>query len=392
MKNKTLLVIIPDYITEIIKKGEYPDRYYNPGELFDEVHILMTNDDRPDPAALQRTVGSARLFLHNLPFGRLGFFWSLGLRPWLLKWWAKPAVELARQIQPALIRCHANYLNAFVAMQIKRELGIPYLVSLHINFDEDVRKQSQGLKSKLYYAAMKPIAAQTLLHADKVLPVYQPIIPYLKKIGVERYEVAYNVVNPAFLRKKEDYRLHHPVRLISVGRHFQFKNPENIIRALRRLPEAELTLVGDGPYQSCLQNLAVECGVAERTIFRPSIPNDELCASLADYDIFVVHTEHWEISKAALEAFLVGMPVVINRRLGEPVPELKDDFLTFVENTEESYYAALKKMMEDDALRERLGRAAYAHAQKHWAPAVTEANYARIYREHALGGAEREQG
>jgi hypothetical protein len=63
----TLLVIVPDRISEILTKGEYPPRYYNPGELFDEVHILMTNDDTPDIFTLKRTVGRARLFIHNLP-------------------------------------------------------------------------------------------------------------------------------------------------------------------------------------------------------------------------------------------------------------------------------------------------------------------------------------
>ena len=62
-----LLVCVPDRITDILVKGEYQPNYYNPGELFDEVHILMTNDDHPGLGALQRTVGRARLFTHNWP-------------------------------------------------------------------------------------------------------------------------------------------------------------------------------------------------------------------------------------------------------------------------------------------------------------------------------------
>lgn len=43
---ETLLVIISDRLSHIIKKGELIDRYYNPGDLFKHVHILMTNSDR----------------------------------------------------------------------------------------------------------------------------------------------------------------------------------------------------------------------------------------------------------------------------------------------------------------------------------------------------------
>lgn len=56
-----LMVMVPDRITDILVKGEYQPNYYNPGELFDDVHLLTTTDDRPDLTLLQRTVGRARL-------------------------------------------------------------------------------------------------------------------------------------------------------------------------------------------------------------------------------------------------------------------------------------------------------------------------------------------
>ena len=69
----TLLVIIPDALSGLVNKGEITPRYYNPGNLFDEVHILMTNDDQVKPEDMQRTVGEARLYLHNLPEDRKQF-------------------------------------------------------------------------------------------------------------------------------------------------------------------------------------------------------------------------------------------------------------------------------------------------------------------------------
>jgi hypothetical protein len=64
---KRLLVIVPDRLSDIAGKGEVQPAYYNPGELFDEVHILMTNDDRPPIEPLQYMVGRAKLFVHNSP-------------------------------------------------------------------------------------------------------------------------------------------------------------------------------------------------------------------------------------------------------------------------------------------------------------------------------------
>src|SRR5262245_5039355 len=61
-----LLVIVPDRVSEWLSKGEVISRYFNPGELFREVHILMINDDRPDVTLMQKLVGEAVLHLHNL--------------------------------------------------------------------------------------------------------------------------------------------------------------------------------------------------------------------------------------------------------------------------------------------------------------------------------------
>jgi len=375
-----LMLIVPDRISDLVRKGEITERYYNPGNLFNEVHIVMTNDDAPDPAAVQKMVGDARLFLHNLPDSRKVFVPTLGWRPWLLGSWVRKALSLAQTVRPKLIRCHGALLNAFAAAAIKKKFGIPYVVSMHINPDEDVRGRASGWIKRIVTWAQQDIERVGLLNADLVMPVYRPIVPYLRRLGVTRYDVCYNSLNPTYLRKKDDYRLHEPVRVISVGRQFAEKNPDKLIKAVAQLPNVRLTLVGDGLYHARLRHVAEQCNCGDRVEFIPSLPNDALCQELPEFDIFATHSEYWEISKSVLEPLLTGLPVVINRRRGEPVPELTDDICLLVENTTESYRQALERLIADNAYRERLGRTAYAHAQAHWSPAVTEAKFVAIYR------------
>jgi glycosyltransferase involved in cell wall biosynthesis len=66
--------------------------------------------------------------------------------------------------------------------------------------------------------------------------------------------------------------------------------------------------------------------------------------------------------------------------MGEPVPELEDDFVRMVENSEEAYFQALNQLLTDHEERAALGRRALAHARANWDPAITEARYAGIYR------------
>lgn len=386
-----LLVIIPDRLSDILAKGEIQPNYYNPGEIFDEVHILMTNDDRPDPAILKRMVGRARVETHNLPENP-----TLIAQNWQRWWkkplrdWAAPGVELARRVNPHLIRLHGADWNGYLASRIKRALNLPYVMSLHINPDVNpvrrfVRPPFTPDQAQ-HNAFFDYIEGEGLRSADLVMPVYKPIVPYLKRHGVARFEVCYNVLNGVHLRKKESYRRGDRFRMICVGRLNPDKNPGNILRSMAEIPDAELTVVGDGPLRPDLEVLADRLGLTGRIEFRPSVDNDELCAMLPGFDLFVVHTEYWELNKSVLEALLTGLPVVINRRLGPAVPELEGvDFVHFVDNSAEAYAQALNWLMNDQAARETLGRRAFAHAQSNWAPAVTEAKVAEIYRRTMRG-------
>jgi glycosyltransferase involved in cell wall biosynthesis len=381
-----LLVIVPDRITDILIKGEYQPNYYNPGELFPEVHLLTITDDRPDMAALQRTVGRAKLHLHNLPDdgslvgGQWKRWWKKPLRDW-----ARPGVQLARSIRPQLIRCHGADWNTYLASQIKERIGIPYVVSLHINADVNPPRRHLGdaltPAQRAHNEFYEFIEATGLRGADLVMPVYKSILPYLHRLGVERVQVCYNVLNGAHLRTKTDYALHGPLKVLYVGRLVNEKNPKHIIDAVARIPGATLTIVGDGTIRADLEAQVAALAVGDRVRFEPALPNDVLCARLPEFDVFAIHTEYWELSKSLLEALLTGLPVIINRRIGDQVPELvESDIVRFVDNTAGSYFDALSALAASREKREALGRRAFAHAQANWSPATTEAAVVDVYR------------
>jgi glycosyltransferase involved in cell wall biosynthesis len=384
--SRRILVLVPDRVSDIVAKGEYQPDYYNPGRLFDEVHLLMTTDDSPSAQVMQRTVGDARLVFHTLP-ERPDLIAQNWRRWWHkpLRDWAAPGVDLARRIDPHLIRCHGADWNAYLASRIKKKLGIPYVVSLHINPDVNpVRRFVRPPftpEQVAHNAFFEYIERTGLQGADLAMPVYKPIMPYLERMGAPRVEVCYNVLNSLHLERKTDYGRGPAFRIICVGRLIPEKCPDNIIRAVARIPDAELTIVGDGPSRPELEALAEHCGVAGRVIFRPSVDNDDLCRMLPGFDLFAVHTEYWEINKSVLEALLTGLPIVINRRTGPPVPEfIENDIVHFVDNTESAYHEALSKFATDQTARETLGQRALACARRLWDPKVTTAKYVDVYR------------
>jgi glycosyltransferase involved in cell wall biosynthesis len=374
---RRLLVIIPDRLTVLVNKGEVTARYYNPGELFDEVHLLLTNDDRPDPATVQKTIGRARLFLHNLPAGHELFFRTLGWQPWLLRGWLQRGLDLAREIRPDLVRTHNNFIEGYLARAIKRELRVPFVTSLHGVWDRD---ELDTLPRHLRSAFRRKLECASLEAADAVIAVYKPIVRYAQEHGARNVHLIYNIVAGWDIAAKTDYAPHTPPRLITINRQRKEKDPSNIIRAIRDI-DCEYTLIGDGPYHDQLRALAQAEGCGDKVKFIKAMPNDQLCALLQSCDMMLSHCDYWGISKTLIEGALAGLPIIVNEHPLEPIPDYDGGWLTLCNNTVEGYRTAIRSLLEDDELRRSMGTRALEHAQEHFAPARMEGKVVAIYRQ-----------
>ena len=388
-----LIVLISDALSELVVKGEVTERYYNPGDLFREVHIVLTNDDRPARGDVQPMVGSAELHIHNLPVDASLFRRTLGWRPRLLRPWARGAVSLARELQPQLIRCHGAHLNAFAASEVSRLVDVPYVVSMHTNPDE-LRRRERGagdLRARATLEAGVAMERAALSRADCVVCVYRFIEPYARRLGARRVEVIYNVVNGANLPAKNSYSLAAPPHIVVPGRQLVGKDPRPIVEALCGLPDVRCTFVGDGPLHDATVALAQRSGVIDRCAFLRAVPNDDLCRSLRNYDVLVSVNDYGGVSKVELEAALAGMPVVTNQHPLERVPEILDEACLTVSGTPDSYREALQRLLNDEPLRRRLGTAVRENACAVSPPRMEE-KYIALYEDllggrHAAGGA-----
>jgi glycosyltransferase involved in cell wall biosynthesis len=377
-----LFVVVSEVISEWIAKGEVVDRYYNPADRFAEVHLLLTNDDSPDPHAVQRLVGCARGVVHNLPISRRLLVGSLGWEPRLLRRWAAPAVELAHSVRPRLVRCHGANVNGLCALELRRRLGLPVVVSLHtLPSDPAYPPTPTGLWPWAEAWAARRLGMRVLREADLVLAVYESLVPYLKAIGARQVEVVYNALNGDALRTKDSYALGAQVRVISVGRQIPGKDPSSLIRAVAALPRVELTLVGDGALHDRLLKLARELELGDRVVFNRVVPNDYLVASLADYDVFAAHNDYLGVPKAVLEPMLAGLPILLNRGAHAGVPELNSDVCLLVDDSVGGYYKGLQSLTVDAELRERLGRNARTWAERACIPSLVEQRVVALYDE-----------
>lgn len=371
------MVIVPDQLSALIAKGEITERYYNPGELFREVHLVATNDDKPDLGVLQRSVGRAKLVFHNLPTGPRYFLRSLGWQPALVAPFIARGLALANKVQPSLVRTHNNFLEGLLASRIKLQQRVPFVTSLHGVWDVDARETTYEIVRAIFRAKLERTSLQA---ADAVIAVYAPIIRYAKALGAMRVELIYNVVAGANITRKREYTLSRPPRLLTVNRQLPQKNPENIIRAVAEL-DCHYTIVGDGQLHERLRALTANLGCSDRVEFIKAMPNAQLCAKLHEYDVMVSHCDYWGTSKTIIEAALAGLPIVINRHPKIPIEEYEGGWIVECENSPEGYGGAIRNILSSEFVRRNLGELAYQAAHERFDPVTMERRTVSLYRE-----------
>jgi len=151
------------------------------------------------------------------------------------------------------------------------------------------------------------------------------------------------------------------VRLLTVGRLEQEKNPLLVVRTLallerRRPGRYRLTWIGRGKLETEVRALAEELDVARLIELRGYVPfGDELLDLYRQADVFV-HVSHTEgVPQVLVEALTCATPIVATAVGGVP-PALEDGRLGLLvpPDDADALVAAIERLTDDVELRERL--------------------------------------
>ncbi len=109
---------------------------------------------------------------------------------------------------------------------------------------------------------------------------------------------------------------HEPFRLLFLGRFVAFKNISSLIEALELIPNATLTLVGQGPVENNLRSDVAELDLSSRVTFLPPLHGESKEKALREHDLFVLPSFTDISPNAALEARAAGLPVLLTQETG----------------------------------------------------------------------------
>lgn len=271
--------------------------------------------------------------------------------------------------------CVAHGLQAAVACW----LSACVLRNVHFVYIHRGTKSRAGSHPvfKWLYWPFEIIAGVSIASAESLKPLARKrkVIALENGIDLERLR---EVASGCAKRRSDE-----PLRLISSARLIKDKEHAFLLdvfaQLLRRWPDLEFVIAGDGPELQNLTEYAQQLGIAGKVHFIGHV-TDIICR-MANSDIFVHASRMEGMSNSVLEAMALGLPSVVVDAPG--VSECHRDGETgfIVTRSANEMAAKLALLIDDGNARSAMGEKARQRAQDQYSIAANLARYQSLYRE-----------
>lgn len=207
-----------------------------------------------------------------------------------------------------LVHAHSAYPTGFAAAQIARALGVPYVVTLHIQDDAPL---VEGVGARFYRTMLE--------RAGAVVAVGSPLKRFVREkfpaVADAAIEIIPNGVDIHPSPEMGIEKLGSGTDIVGVGNLWRIKGYDYLLRALSQLRaeglfEGTCTIVGDGPERAPLETLARELGIGDRVRFTGALPHAQALEVIASADIFALPSWQEAFGVVYLEAMAFGKPVI----------------------------------------------------------------------------------
>ena len=277
---------------------------------------------------------------------------GMTVAPWLLYRWSLATMSelVASDRDFDLIDGHYFYPDGVAAALLGQRLNKPVVITAR-GTDVNLIASYDRPRRMILWAAMRAAAVITVSNAlrDRLIELGAPA----DKVVALRNGVDLDTFRPV---DRDAAKRSLGVRgrvIVTVGNVIESKGQRLVVRALARMPDAQLLIVGDGADVPVLGALAAELGVSERLKYLGRVPHDRLreIYGAADVSVLASVREGWP--NVLLESMACGTPAVATRVGGVPEIIARAESGAIVdERTPEAIAKVITGLLDDPPKRE----------------------------------------
>lgn len=281
----------------------------------------------------------------------------------------------------------------------KKDLNIKVISIAHGTTVGELLTQVQNVKSvKDVYWALRNSQyvfrqflgrqREFILGADKVIAVSNAVKKQLLEETFVPEDNVFVIHNGLDLKKYEglEKKEHSDiVRIIYTGRVVRSKGLFDFVTILEQISTAKIMfdIIGDGEDMSELKEFVIKKGLKEKVVFHGKVSHEQVISKLFESDIYVLPSKRVEGFPMTLpEAMFAFLPVIATDigGISDAVEDGKTGFLV-LQNSPEILKEKLLLLINDQNLRESMGKNGRIKAEKEFTLEVMLNKYEQIFSE-----------
>ncbi|WP_020679702.1 TIGR04063 family PEP-CTERM/XrtA system glycosyltransferase [Marinobacterium rhizophilum] len=301
--------------------------------------------------------------------------------------------------RPDIIHAHSPALNGIAALHAARKARLPLVYEVRAFWEDAAVNLGTSSEGGIRYRLTRALETHVLKRADAVTCICQGLRQDIIARGVpaQRITTIPNAVDleqfPLLTGKSaEILQLHglndQPV-IGFIGSFYEYEGLDILIQAVDQLraalPNLRVFLVGGGPQEAFLKQLACDLGVNDRIIFTGRVPHQQVASYYSVLDALVYPRKSMRLTELVtplkpMEAMAQGKPVLASDVGGhkELITHGENGYL-FAANNPAALANAIESMFLNTASYESLvtrGRE-FVEQERNWVASV--GRYQRIY-------------
>jgi PEP-CTERM/exosortase A-associated glycosyltransferase len=203
---------------------------------------------------------------------------------------ARRLAEIIPKIRPDVLHAHSPSLNAIAALRAGKRFGIPVVYEVRAFWEDAAVDHGTSAENGLRYRATRALETWALRQADAVTTICEGLRRDIvaRGIAADKVTVIPNAVDidKFAVGGTADQDLKSRLglagtRLIGfIGSFYAYEGLDVLLKAVpalvARSPDLRVLLVGGGPQDAQLRQLAQDLNIADKVVFTGRVPHDQV--------------------------------------------------------------------------------------------------------------------